>query len=621
MSADATDTPSLATIAGSVRDAATGAPLPAWVRITASDGTVAGDWAVDDSLRGFPCDGSFTVEVPAGPVRVEVHRLLSHEWAADEFVAEPGQICERTYQLRPWIDLHGLGYFCGESHNHINHPTPPEDVVLYCRALGLDYVNVCQGWMHARDENARTSGRQMAEALERHSTEDFALHFGAERPKTRYGHVWWWNLAPFERPFGEYDGWHDSNYFAVSGSITEDVADIRARFPFHNELPFKTWKRYRDRGAACAIAHPTSWWTDNDDATLIATNIAAELPFALLAGDLVDAMVVMGYDPEQVFYQNTWFHVLNEGYDLPAVAETDGSLRGRHHIGQLLGYVRTPDGRYSQAGIIEGVRRGRVVVSSGPFVTLTADDGAHQTGDHVPAGGEPHELLVRAWSSPKPDEFISYVVIFRNGEIFRKIDLTAERARRWETSIAVTEHDERAWYVAKVYGSTWPREDVFFDVMEYCRLCEREPHFEYAREIREVAFTNPIYFVPVGWARPKPVTCDCTLRVVTGAAVRVLNYDEELATYVADGSGVVRCEMPPTAEVEVSAPGRRTVRKSIFLDYDPVNDCLEYCYSGRWRSETPSPLKPGQVPWRFFRFRELRAALGTIDWTIDLPPA
>ena len=612
-----------ATIAATIHEAGSDAPMPAWVCITAADGSVVEDWKVDTSLPGFPSDGAFRVEVPPGPLRIEVHRLVSHEWVVDEFKADAGQVHERIYELRPWVAPRRRGYYCGESHNHVNYPTGPDRLVRYCRALGIDYVNVCQGWMHKPDPKAHVSGAAMARMLERHSTADCHLHFGAERPKTRYGHVWWWGLEPFDDPYAEYAGWHDSNYFAVSGRITEPVADPRGQYPFRCELPFKTWKRYRDQGAACAAAHPTSWWVTDPQATLVATNISVELPFAVLAGGLIDAMVVMGYDADHIFYQNTWFGLLNEGYALPAVAETDGAMKGHHHIGQLLGYVPTPDGTYSQAGIIDGVRRGRCVMSAGPFVLLTADDGAVQTGDHRPADGRRHTLRIEAWANPRPDEFLSVIVVYRNGKVFRTIDLARQRPRHYQTTVEVAD-DERAWYVVKVYGSTRPARDLFLDVFAYCELCERETHTEYITDIREVAITNPIFFDPPGWRPPAPVVCDATIRVVRGprpvpaARVRVLNYDQPLAQLTADADGVVRTTMPPTAEIEVSADGSPTVRKSIFLDYDPVNDLMVECYSGRWRAELPCPPRPGQMPWRFFRLRELRAALQHVDWTVNL---
>jgi len=657
----------MATLTAVVRERGRADLLPAWVRITASDGRVVGDWNVHASLQGFPCDGEFTAAIPPGPVKVEVHRGLSHEWAVDEFVAEAGKTYHRAYLLAPWAPLRSQGWFCGDSHNHIDAApardgakgagsgalsvklltlwpsacdgakgsgalniglqTPaglltPADVARYCRALGLDYLDVCQDWILPGGPG--TSGRALQRGYDRLSTDSFRMQFGAERPKARFGHTWWRNLPPFDDPFAERLPWHDLTYFEEAINSTGRVDDIAAQFPFRNELPFKTWKRYRDQGAACVAAHPTSWWMNRPDASLIATNIAAELPFALLAGPLVDAMVVMGYDADHIFYQNTWFHILNEGYDLPGVAETDGGLAGPHHVGQLLDYVQTPDGRYSPAGIVEGLRHGRVLLSSGPLVTLTVDGGRYGMGDPIPADGAEHVLDIAAWSASDPAEFLSFIVVYRNGELLTRIDLTAARPRKHELFLRVKEAGRRAWYVVKVYGSTFPERDVFFDVFRYAELCERERHAEYI-QLTQVAMTNPVYFVPQGWAPPAAVVCDATIRVVDaataaplpGASVRAMAYEKDLATVTADAAGSVRLTLPPTAEIEVRAPGYQTARRSIFLDYRPVRDCIEHCFAGRWRSAA-SPLQPGQVPWSAFKFRELRAVLESIDWTIAL---
>jgi hypothetical protein len=189
----------------------------------------------------------------------------------------------------------------------------------------------------------------------------------------------------------------------------------------------------------------------------------------------------------------------------------------------------------------------------------------------------------------------------------------------------VKESGPRAWYVAKVYGSTWPEREIFFDVLRYAELCERERHSEYI-QLTQVAMTNPIYFVPHGWAPPAAVVCRATVRVldaatsapVAGASVQATEYGKELVTAATDAAGSVRLELPPMAEIEVRAPGYLTMHRSIFLDYRPAQDCIEHCFAGRWRSAA-SPLQPGQVPWSAFKFRELKAALEAIDWTIAVP--
>lgn len=618
--------PAVAKLVGTVTDAQTGQPLAAWVRVVAEGGSVINDWKLSSDMPGFACDGAFSVEVPAGKVKVAVHRRASHQWGILEFDAKAGQTVEHTFALKPWIDLRSKGWYCGDSHNHVN--VPVKKLVGYARALGVDYLDLCQGWAYPGKEKTVT-GEQMQRYLAEHSTADLHLHFGAERPKTRYGHTWWINLAPFELPHAEYMGWHDVSYYDFSGKFTEPVTDVRKQFPFRNELNFRAHARYRARGGAAIAAHPTSWWTDKPDCTLIATNITAELPFSLLAGGLIDGMVVMGYDPDHIFYQNLWFNLLNEGYDLPGLAESDGCVTGKHRIGRMASYIQSPaaDRGYSPANTVAGLRKGRITLSSGPVAMLSVNDGEYQMGDHVPADGTPVHLCIEVWADPDPEQFISHVIVYRNGAIYRHIDLTKNASpqpmRQFRTRLAVAEAGDRAWYVVKAYGADWPEKAEQFDVMGYAKSCESQKNTDYVTR-KKVAITNPVYFTPKGWQPPAPVVGDATIRVrrqgqpVAGVTIRATNLDVPIATAVTDQAGVVRMKLPPTAEIHIEQAGLPAMHKSIQLDYDPVNDCIESCFSGKWRTAS-STLSPGQVPWSAFRFRELRDRLEKIDWTIELP--
>ena len=590
-------------------------PLPAWVRITDEQGGIFQDAKVHESLCGFPCNGSFEVSLPPGRYEIALHRLISHEWFVKSLNLEAGSDLTLDAELTPWIDPASHGFFCGESHDHLEHPKETQ-AAGYCEALGIDYLDACQPWMHRRAKDRLISGDEMARMLESHSTGKFHLYFGAERPKTRFGHVWWTNLTPFADPFGEYMGWHDPDYvaFCKNPHASAEV-DIQTNCPFTGELPFTTWNRYRRQGAVGVSAHPTSWWVDDAEQKFIHTNIATDMMYALLAGCAVDAIVAMGYDPDQIFYQNVWFHILNEGYRLPACAETDGCLMGPHHIGQILGYTQTPTGIYSRGGIAEGLRTGRTMMTSGPFVLFTADNGRYRMGDEIPLDRPDHQLEIEAWSAPDPREFLSGLVVYRNGIPFLKKDLRAAKTRHVRLAVPVTEPRDRAWYVVKVYGSQFPSEDRFLDVFAYADLCEQEAHSEY-RDLKQVALTNPLYFIPRGWSPPEPVRCRLHLETLPGAQVLISELGKERMTLVADANGRVEAVVSPVAELTITAGNTPPLRRSILLDYGPVRRLVEYSYTGRWRPHTRSGMLPGQVPWWGFAFQDLRETLQEIHWRI-----
>ncbi len=614
-----------AVLEGRVVDAETGQPQPCWVTLTTAKGEVLDDWKVAERWPGFPCDGSFRVACPPGRLTVRLRRFITHLETHDELDLEAGRTASRTWRLERWINPAELHFVAGDSHNHINEPQTAEMTVLYGRALGLDYLNLCQSWAWDARVRGRCSGEALSTHLARAATPDMRMHFGAERPKTRYGHAWWINLKPFADPFGEYMSWHDPAYVEYVEQHPRWPEDVQQACPLQNELPFTSWRRYRKDGGAWAAAHPTSWWLLRPEDEQIITNITAETPFALLSGEGPDALVVMGYDPDQIFYQNLWFRILNEGYLLAGCGETDGCLCGNHHIGQIISYTRLDPGTpYAPRTLADAVRAGRSLMTSGPFIRFECDGGAHCMGDKVRTDGRPHTLQIEAWSAADPAECLSWIVVYRNGEVFHLRDLRASSVRHTRFDLPVQEKDRFAWYVVKAYGRQGPADPAWLDVFGYAAQCEAEPHDEY-RFIQQVALTNPIWFLPPGWQPPAPVVCALDLRVVdqaghalAGVPVQVLDGETILWKAATSREGRIQGQVPATAEVLVEPAGRRPVRKSIFLDYRPVNACLEWCYNGRFRKDKPH-LQPGQVPWEAFRFHDLKAALTRIAWTIEIP--
>lgn len=593
--------------------------LPCWVALISDDGTL---WGADQLLagpRGLPCEGAFEYELPSGQWRVRIWVPLSHCEIDATIDLAAGETVERIWETVPWVPLKKMNIVAGESHNHLRVCFEPIDVVRYAQATGLNYINACQPWLCTAEAHGDWTGDEIERYLAQANTESFALHFGAERPKTRYGHVWWLNLPPFDAPFGEYASWHDSAYVNHVAADGTDPGDIEAVCPLQTELPLDTWRRYRRQGGACVAAHPTSWWLERPDDELIVTNIAAELPFALLSGEAPDALVVMGYDADQVFYQNVWFHLLNAGYLLAGCGETDGSLGGHHAIGQIITYTRLlPGESYNPMALVDALRTGRSVISSGPFVRLTGDGERVQAGDRVIADGQPHTLRVEAWSAPDQDEALSWVIIYRNGMPWRVEDLRANPQRHIELEFDVADHTY-AWYLAKVYGRQGPTSATDLDVFAYTEHCLLNGATEYSNW-SQVALTNPVFFLPADWQAPKPVTCEVLLQVEDSAGQPLVNrrvsvYEDgaQKAQARTDQTGRVALTMQPTAEIEVETGRGDLDRRSIFLHYRPVNECMESLYAGRWRREYPH-AQPGQVPWSAFRLDDLRSKLERIAW-------
>jgi hypothetical protein len=568
-------------------------------------------------------DGSFEVPLPPGRYTVEAHHGLDYlsERADFEVTAENGVSLEAA--LAPWVDLRGRGYVNGDGHAHLYTDKRPDDAMAarvrrICLAQGVDFVAACQEWS-GYDETSWRPG------YARFSDERFLLHYGAEMPKYRTGHTWWLGLTSTRGRFAStMDTTYENEYYQSSkpGSWAFDA------LPFPSIPDVELVPRFREAdGAAAVVPHPTSWWWQSrGDAVKYTTNVAAYLPFGLLAGPLWDAMVVMGYDPDHYFYQDLWFHVLDEGYRMPAVAELDGGYEpeSRFYYGSMRTYFRVGEDR-GMGAVVRALRAGRTFVTSGPIV-LAGIDGRHDVGSVLPADGAPRTLRIEAFASGDRDDALSHVLLFRNGRIHRHWDLRERAPRRFEERVVLRE-SERAWYVVKAYAQGSP-DPAHLDVSEVC-LRIADGSFGGALAPRaSVALTSPFYFRPAGSpADPPPLEPRVRLRLVEPRAGR--GVERAHVTTLVSGRAVGRHDvlagraelrMPLGAVLRIEAPGRPAIHRSLYLDYAPHRALLEEVATGRWldRNGWRRSLQPGQLPWEALRFREAKALLADVDWVIEL---
>lgn len=564
--------------------------------------------------------GEISLVLPEGDYHVKAAKGIAYEpksaWL--KLVRDS----EVVFTFTQWFDFKTAGLFTGDCHNHINYPTDPADVTTFMEASGIDTVMLCQGWLSPRNSSRSCDGRKLAEFLESQSTARAHVFMGAEFPKTRFGHVCWWKFPVISDPFGCYDGYHDGDYFKVAGNTDKPIDNPATEYPFKSESPIFKAKRWKREGGVSMVPHPTSWWMDKENASLICTNIAVDYCFSLLAGDIYDTLAVMGYDADHIFYQNFWFHLLNEGYTIAGVAETDGDLRSKHKIGSFRAYVYGGGCEFDRDGYLEALCAGRSFMTSGP-VLIAKSDGKFLPGGKILNDGGRHSIKVTAKSHPDPEEYLTWIILFKNGKPLEIVDIEDLRLRNYEHEFSFkVDMGAREWYVVKVYGKDRPLSKDFADVMKYCELCESEPHYEYTK-IRQAAYTNPFYFEPEGFSKPdiiKPqlsgVIRDGKGKALENMTVTLIEDGSIVGTTVTDGTGAYRFDsVSLLSEIEITGSGYTKLTKSIYLDYPPLMRYFEYVYSGKWAIANKN-LKPGQVPWSVFNFCELRKILSSIDWDL-----
>jgi hypothetical protein len=226
-------------------------------------------------------------------------------------------------------------------------------------------------------------------------------------------------------------------------------------------------------------------------------------------------------------------------------------------------------------------------VTSGPIV-LAELDGGYEPGDVVPADGKTRALHVSAFASGAHEDWLSYLLLFRNGRIHQLWDLRQSAPRRFEARVPLRESDP-AWYVLKAYGRT-ARTPEQLDVRAVVdRITAGTFEGPWPGD-SEVALTSPFYFRRPGTpADPPALVSRVRLRLVdpsTGEPVRDATVRVRLGGRVADRrdavDGSAELPVPLRAVLVLEAPGRPTLYRTLYLDYPPQRERLERLASGRW---------------------------------------
>ncbi len=283
----------------------------------------------------FYTDGSFSVYLPEGPATVTVGHGYEYERlvASIDVVADTSVVLEMTRLT----DMNALGWYCGDTHAHINHiggvyNLSPQDAHLIGRAEGLDVINCLD------NDYCFTGGPDPC------STEETIVYMGEELRSGSLGHTAVLGLSAPVTPF-DYGWW----------PLLGDLADI-----VHSQ-----------EGALFISAHPVSSEDFDDTVDWPASGIARELPVDVARGK-VDAFEVMSYSNCHGGLElEMWYHFLNCGFKLPGCAGTDAAMnRLRDYpVGVFRTYVLVDGGELDYEAWLEGLERGRTFMTNGPLFT------------------------------------------------------------------------------------------------------------------------------------------------------------------------------------------------------------------------------------------------------------
>jgi len=594
----------------------------AWIQILSEENNNIGGWYPGKGPLGFPAFSPVVLDVPSGKLTIIAWNRTCNP-VTKEIVVLKNQPSVINIKLKPRLNLHRLGYFSFDSHNHLNgyeEKNRPPYIYPYCAARGIDHLDICQGWLFGL--RMPVTYDSIVTYLSDISNTRLSLHFGSETPKLRYGHTWTINHPGLEEPFNDYLKWHDSKYFkAIAHKESDNPLDLRGSLSAKWHPPFVDRLRYKANNGFTVAAHPTRWWHTGPDEVFPATNVSADLAFDLLVAHSYDGIVVMGDHKDHIFYQNLWFHLLNLGHRLVPVAESDGNI-DRGNLGvPALTYARTTETGFNFDSLLLNIQAGHTMLSGEATMLLNVDKKL-PPGSELPADGKKHTIQVEVFSESAADEYVSFLVLYRNGEIIEKVDLRKEKKRVARHKFVVNEN-ETAWYVVKSYGKVYPSDPKQFDVMAYAEACLTKPNKDYPKNTG-ISMTAPIYFNGPDWKAPESLVSHIIAKVVDkdGMPLKSINLEiwniaEKIAEVTTDDQGHFEINAPATIDVRYTLPDGKKEQQWLFYEYPPLLDLIEDTYTLKWTSAYPG-IYGGQMPWSAYHYDEIKEVLKEVHWTIQM---
>ena len=428
--------------------------VPARISVTSADGrsfVPEGAWRhADDSFDRaerriehgyFHSAGGAAIEVPAGPVTLEVTRGLEYRPVRRTLAVAAGETRQEGVALERIADWPARGWWSGDLHVHMNYGGAYRATPLTLRAMAEAedlhvvfnlVVNKEQripdiGWFTGQPDPVSTS-----RTLLRHDQEFHTSWWGHLSLLGLRSHV----LLP------DYAGYLGTAAASLHPS-NASVADLaRAQGALVGYVhPFDS---VPDPGrAGDAYAYPLPGFGSGDP-------IGLPVDVALGKVDFYEAVGLSDHRATNA----VWYRLLNCGFRIPAGAGTDAmtnyaSLRGPVGLNRV--FVKT-GGPLDFDRFLAGLKAGRSMATNGPLVELAlrprgSSGPWSEPGDELslPAGRTPLEARVSLRSIVEVD----HLEIIRNGEVLATLPLAGDRVSA-DATVSLPAFGS-GWYVARAH--------------------------------------------------------------------------------------------------------------------------------------------------------------------------
>ena len=400
------------------------------IHLVAADGKA---YAPDDAYarrsgvgdRVFHTPGTFTVQLPVGPVELTIVKGFEFMFQRVEAEITANEVTSVTVDLEPIADMAAKGWYDGSTHVHMNYGgnlhSTLENLMMMSEAEDQDLVLE----LVANKDNRILDYQSFVPGGGPHplSTSERILVVGQEFRPPFYGHV---------SMFGMTD--HLISPFTTGYEGTA----IESLYPSNTDM----FRKARKQGAWVGYVHAYDGEQDPLEGNLGGAK-GAMVDAALGTTDFIEWWNAgrAGFFP--------MYAIWNNGLRVAAIGGEDslGNLHSWKLIASVRTYVYTGARGLDMKAWFDGMRDGHAFVSTGPLVELTVNNKIPGETVELPAGGGTVEISARVRSIVPLEK----VLLVHNGEVIDEVMLDGDRKNLdYTRSIQVT---ESGWYHLRAEGT------------------------------------------------------------------------------------------------------------------------------------------------------------------------
>jgi len=417
--------------------------------IQKSDGSyVPGEWGNPTwpaiTMRGKAMGPTNVIQVPTGVTQVTIGKgpdYLPQTITTNLSVA--GQTYVINVALQPVLDLYNQGWRAGDAHAHFIHGEgevirTPQDAFTMSAAGGFNFISFAEEHLGS----GTLTRQQMFDQWTPYENSECKLWLGVEEPKNEWGHHV--NIL--------YDPWLIRSPVPYHWGIHSVHEQGGITFPVHTDRLYPG-RYYDDTGTG-----RRQWFF------FPANNHLKSYPLNALIGHLYDAwsgVSDQGYAPIKL---PPYFKLLDMGYRIPYMADSDFCFdrvnNGEKGLGCWVTYYQLEGQPLTRAALINAIRKGRIMSTTGPLVLFTIDNAV--SGDTLPADGAARTVRIQAshtfnpWrldnlNMPTNDTCkVSEIDLYRNGQLIKTWNPNTPTAT---VTYTINESATNAYYMVRVLGN------------------------------------------------------------------------------------------------------------------------------------------------------------------------